>query len=228
MWTRSANRRHRATCRLTRPAAFVIFNETAPACWAVPSLQLAAATTEVRMVPIDNINRRTLFGDRVMKVNHAGENGAIHIYTGQIFMAHIRAPALVAELREFKAHEEQHRSIFAAELTRRGMPRCRSYWLCGAGGLALGIVTGLFGGQAIAATTAAVERVVLEHLRQQLLTVNGSDDQAAAAISAIVDEEQQHFDRSTSHLRPADFWSRLLSPVVAAATESVIWLGMRL
>ena len=177
---------------------------------------------------VDNIGPRTTFGDRVMKVNHAGENGAIHIYTGQILMARIRARRLVAELCEFKAHEERHRAIFAAELQRRGVRRCRSYWLCGAGGLVLGIVTGLFGGRAIAATTLAVERVVLRHLRQQLLTLASSDDQAAAAISKIVDEEQQHFDQSASHLGAAEFWPRLLSPVVAAATESVVWLGMRL
>jgi ubiquinone biosynthesis monooxygenase Coq7 len=180
------------------------------------------------MDPVDNISRRTTFGDRVMKVNHAGENGAIHIYTGQILMARVRARALVAELCDFKAHEERHRAIFMSELKRRGVRRCRSYWLCGVGGLVLGVVTGLFGRRAIAATTVAVERVVLGHLRQQLLTLAGNDDQAVAAISQIVDEEQQHFDRSASHLCAAQFWPRLLSPVVAAATETVIWLGMRL
>jgi demethoxyubiquinone hydroxylase (CLK1/Coq7/Cat5 family) len=41
--------------------------------------------------PSGNVSPRTTFGDRVMKVNHAGENGAIHIYTGQIFMARVRA-----------------------------------------------------------------------------------------------------------------------------------------
>jgi len=177
---------------------------------------------------VDNISPRTTFGDRVMKVNHAGENGAIHIYTGQILMARIRARPLVAELREFKTHEERHRAIFATELQRRGVRRCRSYWLCGAGGLALGLFTGLFGRRAIAATTLAVERVVLRHLGQQLLTLAGNDDQAAAAISKIVDEEQQHFNQSASHLGAGELWPRLLSPVVAAATESVIWLGMRL
>ena len=92
----------------------------------------------------------------------------------------------------------------------------------------LGVLTGLCGRRAIAATTVAVERVVLRHLRLQLLALAGNDVQAAAAISNIVDEEQLHFDLSASHLHPVGFWPRLLSPVVAAATESVIWPGMRL
>ena len=177
---------------------------------------------------VDSIRPSTTFGDRVMKVNHAGENGAIHIYTGQILMARLTARPLLAELREFKAHEERHRAIFATELQRRSVRRCRSYWLCGAGGLALGLVTGMFGRRAIAATTFAVERVVLRHLSQQLVTLAGNDDQAAAAISKIVQEEQEHFDRSASHLPGGKLWPRLLSPIVEAATESVIRLGMKL
>lgn len=74
-------------------------------------------------------------GDRIIKVNHAGEHGAIAIYTGQILLARLTAPALVDELREFRSHEERHRAIFGAELVRRGRPRCRSYWFCGLGGV---------------------------------------------------------------------------------------------
>lgn len=108
------------------------------------------------------------------------------------------------------------------------MRRCRSYWLCGIGGWVLGFVTGLLGRHAIAATTVAVERVVLRHLEAQLRELAGKDEAAVAAIAQIVDEERQHHDRSASHLEPGRFWSRLLSPIVAASTESVIWLGMRL
>ncbi len=99
------------------------------------------------------------FADRVMKVNHAGENGAVNIYRGQILLAKLTARDMVNELREFQSHEKTHRAIFAAELERRGRPRCRSYWLCGIGGFILGVLTGLFGRSAISATTAAVEHV---------------------------------------------------------------------
>lgn len=167
-------------------------------------------------------------GARILKVNHAGENGAIHIYAAQIVVARLTAPSMVAELKEFKAHEERHRAIFGAELQRRSVRRCRSYLLCGAGGWLLGAITGVFGRHAIAATTVAVERVVLSHLTEQLAALAGHDDAAIAAIRQIVEEEQHHHDQSASHLAPGQFWPRVLSPVVAASTESVIWLGMRL
>jgi len=167
-------------------------------------------------------------GGRVLKVDHAGEHGAVNIYSGQLFFARFTAPALVQELREFKQHEERHRQIFQAELQLRGMRRCRSYHLCGLGGYMLGLVTGLFGRGAIAATTVAVERVVLAHLKEQIRALEHTDAAAANAIRAIVAEEQEHHDRSEGHARASRVWLVLLAPVVALSTEVVIWAGMRL
>jgi ubiquinone biosynthesis monooxygenase Coq7 len=170
----------------------------------------------------------TPLGGRILKVNHAGENGAVHIYAGQIAMARFTAPSMLSELTEFKEHEERHRLIFQAELHRRGIARCRSFWLCAFGGYWLGLATGLCGKSAIAATTVAVEQVVLRHLERQLTTLAGKDESAVAAISAIIAEERQHRDQSESHLAEAGFWPSVLTPIVAASTEAVIWLGMRL
>lgn len=168
------------------------------------------------------------YAARVMKVNHAGENGAIHIYTGQLIAARLTAPGMRAELAEFRSHEERHRDIFAAELRRRGQRRCRSYLLCGLGGLVLGLVTGLCGRRAIAATTVAVEQVVLRHLEHQLRLLDGRDEAAAEAVRQIVDEERQHHDQSAAHVAgDPGFWPRVLTPLVSAATEAVIWVGMR-
>ena len=168
----------------------------------------------------------TDLGARILKVNHAGENGAVHIYAAQIFLARLTAPDLVRDLREFRSHEERHRAIFQAELLRRGRPRCRSYALCALGGLVLGFVTALFGRRAIAATTVAVERVVLRHLQHQLTQLRASDPAAAQAIESIVADEQQHHDELATQDRGR--WVRCLEPVVAASTETVIWLGMKL
>lgn len=169
----------------------------------------------------------TDLGDRIIKVNHAGEHGAIAIYTGQILLARLTAPRMVAELREFRSHEQRHRAIFGAELERRGRPRCRSYWLCGLGGFVLGAVTGLLGPAAIAATTTAVESVVLRHLEHQLAVLEGHDAEAVVAIASIVAEEQQHHDQSVAHGQADTLWAKLLTPVVSSSTEAVIWLGMR-
>jgi ubiquinone biosynthesis monooxygenase Coq7 len=167
-------------------------------------------------------------GDRFLKVNHTGEHGAVSIYKAQIWMAMFRAPDRVPALTQCLAHEMRHRSIFAAELARRGVARCRSVPLCAAGGFALGLLTGLLGRRAIAATTVAVEHVVFRHLAQQLSSLGDRDPAASAAIRSIVNDEQDHHDRSAQALPKPSPLDRLLMAVVRGSTESVIWLGMRL
>jgi ubiquinone biosynthesis monooxygenase Coq7 len=166
--------------------------------------------------------------DRILKVNHAGEHGAVNIYRAQRLVCWWRDAELKRELENFRAHEERHRAIFAAELARRGVRRCRSYWLCGLGGYALGLVTGICGRASIAAVTVAVERVVLRHLDQQLRELDGVDPAAHAAVAAILDDERAHHDHAARETRQGIFWPRVIRPAVSAATEFVIWTGMRL
>lgn len=164
---------------------------------------------------------------QVMKVNHAGEHGAVSIYSGQILMARLTAKSLLPELLAFKADEEEHRNIFYKELQRRGLKRCKSYWLCGAGGFALGVGTGLFGARAISLTTVAVEETVLRHLRWQAEFL-AQDIDAVSAISSILSDEQGHRDKAAHHIQALSISGRILRYAVSGVTESVIWLGMRL
>jgi len=166
--------------------------------------------------------------DRILKVNHAGEHGAVNIYRGQRLVCFWRDDELKRELEEFRAHEERHRDIFAAELARRGVRRCRSYHACGLGGFLLGVSTGICGRASIAAVTVAVERVVLRHLEDQLRELDGVDPPAHAAVASILEDERMHHDRAAQEPRQGIFWPRLLRPAVSAATEFVIWTGMRL
>ena len=170
----------------------------------------------------------TELGGRILKVNHAGEHGAVNIYFGQILVARIFAPALTAELAVFREHEQKHRAIFWEELQRRGRSRCRSYYICGIGGFVLGVISGILGRQAIAATTVAVENVVLGHLEHQLKTLDRVDEAAVNAIQRIVRDEREHRDTYAARLETGQFWPKLLTPIVALSTESVIWLGMNL
>jgi ubiquinone biosynthesis monooxygenase Coq7 len=83
------------------------------------------------------------------------------------------------------------------------------------------------GVRSIATATVAVERVVLRHLRQQLLEIGATDPDATAAISAIWSEEQHHHDQSAARIRDAGVIDRMIGSVISAATEVVIWIGMR-
>jgi len=170
----------------------------------------------------------TALGDRILRVNHAGEQGAICVYRAQWLVAGLTAPSMREQLADFLVHEKRHRSIFGAALMQRGLPRARSYVLCSAGGYALGVVTGLLGRRAIAATTIALELVVVRHLNAQRIELATIDPAVAELIASMVEDEQLHHDRSLDEIDIDRGWLRGLRAMVSEATEAVIWLGMKL
>lgn len=165
--------------------------------------------------------------EKMIKVDHAGENGAVNIYRAQILASKIRARALVPQLAEFQRHEEEHRKIFGTYLSRNGIRRCVSYHACGLGGYVLGFVTGLVGPNAVAATTYAVESVVLKHLEEQLAYLEQHGRDAYDCVSAIYDDELKHHDEAEGHLSQDGFLTKVLIAIVKGCTELVVRFGMR-
>jgi ubiquinone biosynthesis monooxygenase Coq7 len=84
------------------------------------------------------------------------------------------------------------------------------------------------GRRPIAATTVAIERVVLHHLTLQLTALDGKDLAACATIRAILADEQEHLDRSAIRLGAPRLLEQVVDRAIASATETIIWLGMRL
>ena len=165
---------------------------------------------------------------RIIKVNHAGEFGAINIYRAQILIAKLLHRPYVAMLEDFLSHEQKHLRIFGDVLEQRQVARCKSYWLCGIGGFVLGLLTACLGRKGVMACTAAVETVVTRHLKDQIVELRtAGDGQALAAVGAIVRDEEHHRDAAVSEGFDCIFY-RPLYQVIAVSTEAVIWLGMRL
>ena len=165
---------------------------------------------------------------RILKINHAGEFGAVNIYRAQIAIVQFYDKALAKLLRDFLAHEKEHLRIFGSELERRGVRRCRSYYLCGIGGFCLGFITAAFGKNSVLACTAAVESVVLKHLAEQVEALKIIDDmEAVEAIESIIADEKAHHDEGVSASTDCIFYKPFVK-VVQFSTECVIWLGMKL
>lgn len=165
---------------------------------------------------------------RIIKVNHAGEFGAVNIYRAQLMVVRLTIPSLVPQLQEFLGHENRHLNTFGEVLRIRGISRCKSYWFCGIGGFALGLLTSLFGRLGIMACTAAVETVVTGHLVEQLAFLESQGDtEAVAAVQSIVSDEEEHKAIGIEQGRDSPLF-KPLGAVVSVATSFVIWLGMKL
>jgi len=165
--------------------------------------------------------------EKMIKVDHTGENGAVNIYRAQRLISHIRARHLIPQLTEFQSHEEEHRDIFKTRLNEMGIRQCVSYHLSGIGGFVLGLITGLIGPSAIAATTYAVEDVVLSHLEHQMPFLQETDPESYKAVRRIYDDEMEHHQTAEVQMQQNKVLTKLLVRIVKLCTEGVIRFGMR-
>lgn len=176
------------------------------------------------MRPQPNANRVI---QRILRVNHAGEQGAIAIYGAQISRAKARCPDLLPWLEETMGHEKKHREKFLELMSARALSPCPVALVWSIGGAVLGCATALFGRFGIVVCTAAVERTVHKHLVEQIAYLSGRDDALADGIRQVQIEEDAHLAFAEANHDPAAPFARILSAVVAAATEALIWIATR-
>lgn len=71
---------------------------------------------------------------RILRVDYAGEYGAIRIYGAQIFVARRLHPTVVPFLVETADHERRHAATFRELMWPRGTRPCRAMPVWGVGG----------------------------------------------------------------------------------------------
>ena len=136
--------------------------------------------------------------DAMVRVDQAGEYGAIRIYAGQLAVMGDRSTA-AREIAGMARQEERHRAFFDAMVARRGVrpTLLQPFW--SVAGFALGAVTAAIGPEAAMACTAAVETEIDKHYSEQLQVLGDSDPELSAAIAEFQAEEVQHRDTAIRH-----------------------------
>lgn len=164
---------------------------------------------------------------RILRVNHAGEHGAVAIYAAQLAQARKGHPDLVPWLSETLSHEERHRARFREAMPTRAAKPCRMMFVWSFGGAALGALTAACGRTGIYACTAAVERTVHKHLVEQIAFLERADPALAPIVRDILVEEDAHLAHAEAHHNTRGPFARALGAVVSAATETLIFLSTR-
>jgi ubiquinone biosynthesis monooxygenase Coq7 len=162
---------------------------------------------------------------RIVRVNHAGEYGAIRIYSAQIAVAARLYPDVVPALAEMLGHERTHCAAFRDAMPARRSRPCRVMSLWSLGGSLLGFLTALTGRQGIWVCTAAVEAAVHRHLDDQLHFLEGRDGDLHAIILSIREEELAHLHHAEAQLAEPTATRRLLRNAISAITDALIWLS---
>lgn len=163
--------------------------------------------------------------ERMIRVDHAGEYGAMRIYAGQ--MAVLRDPQarrLVAHMME---QERGHLAHFDTMLAERRVRPTALMPLWHAAGFLLGAATAAIGPKAAMACTAAVEEVIDRHYADQHERLGDHDPALSETIDRFRREELEHRDTALEHGAPEAPLSPLLQAGIRQATRLAIWLSTR-
>lgn len=141
---------------------------------------------------------------RMIRVDHAGEYGAVRIYQGQL--AVLGRGRHGNTLRHMLAQEEVHRETFAAMVADRRVRPTALLPLWHIAGYALGAATALIGERGAMACTVAVEEAIDEHYAQQAASLDDDEAGLRSTIEKFREEELEHRDiglENEAELAPA-------------------------
>ncbi len=162
---------------------------------------------------------------RILKVNHAGEFGAIRIYNAQLALARRLYPDIVPALEEMRDDEIEHCRLFFDAMPAQQARPCRVMAFWSLGGYVLGYTTAFLGRDMIWVCTEAVEATVHRHLHDQKAFLEARYPALYDLIASIQQQELAHLQHAIEN-QPRQGLSRAIAlPLIALVTESLIWLS---
>lgn len=163
--------------------------------------------------------------ERMIRVDHAGEYGAVRIYEGQ--MAVLGKAAAGGAIAHMADQERDHLAAFETLIRERRVRPTALTPLWHLGGFALGAATAALGPRAAMACTAAVEEVIDHHYAGQIADLGEDEADLRARMESYRADEIAHRDTAYDHgAREAPAYG-VLSGAIRAGTRLAIWLSER-
>ena len=137
-------------------------------------------------------NQKTL--EEIIRVDHAGERGAIKIYEGQLLALKTikQDNNLKDKIEKMKEQEKVHLEYFEKEIQKRKIKPTYLLPLWDVMGVALGFGTALLGKKATMLCTASVEEVIEDHYQNQLKKLGNDEMDLKTKIEKFKGDEVDH------------------------------------
>ena len=134
--------------------------------------------------------------EEFIRVDHAGERGAVKIYEGQLLALNtlIKNESLKKTIEEMKIHEKEHCDFFEREIKKRNISPTKFLPLWDLLGLGLGFGSTLLGKKAAMLCTASVEEVIDKHYLNQINQLGPNEKDLKKKIIKFRKDELHHKD----------------------------------
>ena len=134
--------------------------------------------------------------EEFIRVDHAGERGAVKIYEGQLLALNtiIKDETLKKTIEDMKIHEEEHCKFFENEIKKRNIEPTKLLPLWDLLGVGIGFSTTVLGKKAAMLCTASVEEVIDEHYQKQIEYLKSDEKKLKEKIIKFRLDELHHKD----------------------------------
>lgn len=163
--------------------------------------------------------------ERIVRVDHAGEYGAVRIYEGQL--AVLGDSDKADAIRHMADQEREHLEKFNRLIGERRVRPTALMPVWHAAGFALGAATALMGERAAMACTVAVEEAIDEHYAAQAAMLGDDEAELRDTIEKFRADELEHRDTALAHEAEEAPGYEVLSAVIKKGSRLAIWLSER-
>ena len=134
--------------------------------------------------------------EEFIRVDHAGERGAVKIYEGQLLALNtiIKDEDLKKTIEEMKVNEVEHCQFFEKEIKKRNIKPTKFLPLWDLLGVGLGFGSTLLGKKAAMLCTASVEEVIDKHYLDQINQLGPEEKELKKKITKFREDELHHKD----------------------------------
>tara|TARA_B100000242_G_C42977584_1_gene453756 strand:+ start:93 stop:623 length:531 start_codon:yes stop_codon:yes gene_type:complete len=134
--------------------------------------------------------------EEFIRVDHAGERGAVKIYEGQLLALNtiIKDENLKKTIEEMQVHEKEHCEFFEREIKKRNIKPTKFLPLWDLLGLGLGFGSTILGKKAAMLCTASVEEVIDKHYLDQINQLGPEEKELKKKIIKFREDELDHKD----------------------------------
>ena len=134
--------------------------------------------------------------EEFIRVDHAGERGAVKIYQGQLLALNtiIKDESLKKTIEEMQVHEKEHCEFFENEIKKRNIKPTKFLPLWDLLGMGLGFGSTILGKKAAMLCTASVEEVIDKHYLDQINQLGPDEKELKKKIIKFREDELDHKD----------------------------------
>ena len=168
--------------------------------------------------------------EEIIRVDHAGERGAIKIYEGQLLALNtlVKDEKLEKMIKKMKEHEKEHCEYFENEIKKRGIKKTIFLPLWDLLGVSLGFGSVILGKKAAMLCTASVEEVIDDHYKKQLDKLGDDEKELKKNIEKFRQEEIDHKNEAYNKGATKDGLYSILDKIIRTSSKAAIKISEKI